>query len=213
MILRHFNVVLVILFSVLFYITLAGFESYSVSPQSCSITSALKSTATQPEEDLEQILRGALMVRGRDLSDFERGVIVGARMAGVSVTKAAQLTGVSIGTVTKVTAAYKTQGKSSVSRVGNCGRQRSLGEHDARALVQFVKKNRSATLAQVTESVNAGRSHSVSARTVRRQLHREGYYKEVTVPRASATGSPEDCGNGEAEGHSDDVVTAVDQTS
>uniref|UniRef100_A0AAX7U510 Transposase Tc1-like domain-containing protein n=2 Tax=Astatotilapia calliptera TaxID=8154 RepID=A0AAX7U510_ASTCA len=213
MILRHFNVVLVILFSVLFYITLAGFESYSVSPQSCSITSALKSTATQPEEDLEQILRGALMVRGRDLSDFERGVIVGARMAGVSVTKAAQLTGVSIGTVTKVTAAYKTQGKSSVSRVGNCGRQRSLGEHDARALVQFVKKNRSATLAQVTESVNAGRSHSVSARTVRRQLHREGYYKEVTVPRASATGSPEDCGNREAEGHSDDVATTVDQTS
>lgn len=58
MILRHFNVVLVILFSVLFYITFAGFESYSVSPQSCSITSALKSTATQPEEDLEQILRG-----------------------------------------------------------------------------------------------------------------------------------------------------------
>lgn len=156
---------------------------------------------------------GALMVRGRDLSDFERGVIVGARMAGVSVTKAAQLTGVSIGTVTKVTAAYKTQGKSSVSRVGNCGRQRSLGEHDARALVQFVKKNRSATLAQVTESVNAGRSHSVSARTVRRQLHREGYYKEVTVPRASATGSPEDCGNREAEGHSDDVATTVDQTS
>uniref|UniRef100_A0AAZ1X7Y2 Transposase Tc1-like domain-containing protein n=2 Tax=Oreochromis aureus TaxID=47969 RepID=A0AAZ1X7Y2_OREAU len=189
--------------------------------KSCSITSALKSTATQPEEDLEQILRGGLMVRGRDLSDFERGVIVGARMAGVSVTKAAQLTGVSIGTVTKVTAAYKTQGKSSVSRVGNCGRQRSLGEHDARALVQFVKKNRSATLAQVTESVNAGRSHSVSARTVRRQLHREGYYKEVTVPRASATGSPEDCGNGEAEGeaeqeaegHSDDVASTVDQTS
>lgn len=157
------------------------------------------------------------MVRGRDLSDFERGVIVGARIAGASVTKTAQLAGVSIGTVTKVTSAYKTLGKSSVSRVGNCGRQRSLDERDARALVQFVKKNRSATLAQVTESVNAGRSHSVSARTVRRQLHREGYYKEITVPRTSAKEGPEDCGKTEpdreseqeAEGRSEDAASAA----
>lgn len=157
------------------------------------------------------------MVRGRDLSDFERGVIVGARIAGASVTRTAQLTGVSIGTVTKVTAAYKTLGKSSVSRVGNCGRQRSLDERDARALVQFVKKNRSATLAQVTESVNAGRSRGVSTRTVRRQLHREGYYKEVTVPGTGARESPEDCGTAgpdreaekEAEGHSEDAAAAT----
>uniref|UniRef100_A0A3P8SKM5 Transposase Tc1-like domain-containing protein n=1 Tax=Amphiprion percula TaxID=161767 RepID=A0A3P8SKM5_AMPPE len=128
------------------------------------------------------------MVRGRDLSDFERGFIVGARMAGASVTRTAQLVGVSIGTVAKVTSAFRVTGKTSVSRVGNCGRQRTLNDRDARALVQFVKQNRSATLAQVTQNLNAGRNHTVSARTVRRQLHREGYYKEVEGQKALGRG-------------------------
>uniref|UniRef100_A0A3B4YW54 Transposase Tc1-like domain-containing protein n=1 Tax=Stegastes partitus TaxID=144197 RepID=A0A3B4YW54_9TELE len=122
------------------------------------------------------------MVRGKDLSDFERGFIVGARMAGASVTRTAQLASVSIGTVAKVTSAFRATGKTSVSRVGNCGRQRTLDDRDARALVQFVKKNRSATLAQVTQNLNAGRNQTVSTRTVRRQLHREGYYKESPAP-------------------------------
>ena len=65
------------------------------------------------------------MARGKDLSDFERGFIIGARMAGASVTKTAQLASVSIGTVTKVTSAFRSMGKTSVNRVGNCGRQRS----------------------------------------------------------------------------------------
>uniref|UniRef100_A0A3B4XRT0 Transposase Tc1-like domain-containing protein n=1 Tax=Seriola lalandi dorsalis TaxID=1841481 RepID=A0A3B4XRT0_SERLL len=117
------------------------------------------------------------MTRGKDLSDFERGFIVGARMAGASVTKTAQLASVSIGTVTKVTSAFSSLGKTSVSRVGNCGRQRTLDDRDARALVRYVRKNRTATLPQVTEIVNAGRGQTVSARTVRRQLHREGYSK------------------------------------
>lgn len=42
------------------------------------------------------------MARGKDLSDFERGLIVWAQMEGASITKTAQLAGVSIGAVTKV---------------------------------------------------------------------------------------------------------------
>ena len=36
------------------------------------------------------------MARGKDPRDFERGFIVGARTTGASVTKTAQLAGVSI---------------------------------------------------------------------------------------------------------------------
>ena len=42
-------------------------------------------------------------------------------MAGASVTKTAQLAAVSIATVTKVTSVFRSMGKTSVNKVGNCG--------------------------------------------------------------------------------------------
>lgn len=56
-------------------------------------------------------------------------------MAGASVTQTVQLVGVSIRTVTKVTSAFRSMGNTSVNRVGNCDRQRTFDDHDARALV------------------------------------------------------------------------------
>ena len=43
----------------------------------------------------------------RNVSDFERGLIVGAQMAGALVTKTAELAGVLIGTVSNVTYAFR----------------------------------------------------------------------------------------------------------
>lgn len=56
-----------------------------------------------------------------------------------------------------------------------------LEDRDARASVQNVRKNRRASLPQVTEDVHAGRDQTVSARTARCQLHRGGYYSRVAV--------------------------------
>ncbi len=95
------------------------------------------------------------MARGKDQSDFERGFIVGTQMVGSTVTKTAQLARVSIGTVTKVTSAFRSMGKTSV---------------------RYVRKNRGAALPQVTENVNC-------QRTVCPQLHREGYYSRVVSSR------------------------------
>ncbi len=54
---------------------------------------------------------------GKDLSDFEREFIVAAQMAGASVTKTVQLACVSVETVTKVTSAFRSVGKTSVNTV------------------------------------------------------------------------------------------------
>jgi len=58
------------------------------------------------------------MARHEDLSDFESGFTVVAQMAGASVTKTAQLASVSIGTVTKVTSAFRSMGKTSLNTYG-----------------------------------------------------------------------------------------------
>lgn len=63
------------------------------------------------------------------LSDFVSGFIAGARMAGASTTKTAQLAGVSIRAVTTVTSVFRSMGKTSVSRLVNCVRHLMAGVH------------------------------------------------------------------------------------
>ncbi|XP_076052817.1 uncharacterized protein LOC143032232 [Oratosquilla oratoria] len=51
-----------------------------------------------------------------DLSGFKRGQIVGARMAGASITKTTELLGISRGTVSKVMTAFEREGKTSSAK-------------------------------------------------------------------------------------------------
>jgi predicted transcriptional regulator len=51
-----------------------------------------------------------------DLSDFEIGLIVGARLAGASVTKTATFLGASRATVSKVMSAYTDHGKTTSAK-------------------------------------------------------------------------------------------------
>lgn len=56
------------------------------------------------------------MARRKGLSGFERGSTVGARTTGASVTNTDQLAGVSTGTATEVTSAFRSVGKASGNR-------------------------------------------------------------------------------------------------
>jgi predicted transcriptional regulator len=51
-----------------------------------------------------------------DLSDFERGQIIGAHLAGASVTKTATLLGVLRATVSKVISAYTNHGETTSAK-------------------------------------------------------------------------------------------------
>jgi hypothetical protein len=82
-----------------------------------------------------------------ELSDFERGLIVGARLAGVSVIKTVTLLGACRGTVSKVMPAYTNHGKTTSAK-RNCERKSALTEGDRRKL-RIVSKNHRTPAARV----------------------------------------------------------------
>jgi hypothetical protein len=89
----------------------------------------------------------------RDLSDFEEGQIVGARLAGASVTKTATLVGASTATVLKVRSACTNHGKTTSAK-RNSERKSILTERDRRTLRNIVLKNHRTTSGKVTGQQN-----------------------------------------------------------
>jgi transposase len=88
-----------------------------------------------------------------DLSDFERGQIVCARLDGASLTKIATLLGVPKATVSKVMSAYTNHGKTTPAK-RNSGRNSALTERDRRTLRRTGSKNHRTTASQVTGQQN-----------------------------------------------------------
>jgi hypothetical protein len=87
-----------------------------------------------------------------NLSDFQRGEIVGARLAGETVIKLATVLGVSKAAVPKVTTSYTDHGKTSANR--NSGQRPKLCERDRCTLKRIVSKDHRITAANVTTTFN-----------------------------------------------------------
>ena len=64
-----------------------------------------------------------------ELTEFELGQIVGARVVGASVPKVAEVFGVSLGTVSKIMTAYRRTGKTASDR-HQCGQKCVLSDQD-----------------------------------------------------------------------------------
>jgi transposase len=99
----------------------------------------------------------------RDLSKFERGQIVSARLAGES-DKPATLLGVSRATVCKEMAAYTNHGKTTSAK-RNSGRKSTLTERDLSTL-RIVSKNHRTAATQVTAELNIHLKDPVSKNNV-----------------------------------------------
>jgi len=79
-----------------------------------------------------------------DVSDFQRGRIVGACLAGTSVTKMANLLGVSRAAVSKVMKSYTHHGRTSSAK-RNSGQKQKLSERDCHTLKKIVSMNQRST--------------------------------------------------------------------
>ncbi|GFT32576.1 transposable element Tcb1 transposase [Trichonephila clavipes] len=121
-----------------------------------------------------------------DLSEFEKGMIVGMRSAGCSVTETAIYLGRARSTVSAVMTAYK-KCRNVTSGKHSSGRKRKLTDRYKRVLTRIVARKRKQSLSQITSEVNSHLYNPISARIVQRELHASNLYGRVGIRKPLVT--------------------------
>ncbi|XP_053728481.1 ribosome maturation protein SBDS isoform X1 [Synchiropus splendidus] len=124
------------------------------------------------------------MGKARDLTECDRGMIVGARRIGLDVRKTADLLGFSHTTVRRVYREWVEKDKKSSTRQ-LCGRKRAVDDRGQGKLAKLIEANGDATVSQITKYYNKGIRTPISVRTTRRIMKEMGYVKEM--PPGSTT--------------------------
>ncbi|KAM9384244.1 uncharacterized protein KZ484_006111 [Pholidichthys leucotaenia] len=119
------------------------------------------------------------MGKSRDLSEFERGMIVGARKAGCSISQTAILLGFSRTSVSRVYREWSEKQKTSSER-SSTGRKRLVDENGEKKLEGMMKANSQATIVEIQALYNSsGPEKPISIRTTRRILKKLGHRRRA----------------------------------
>ncbi len=113
------------------------------------------------------------MGKKEDFSDFEHGMVVGARRTGLNISKTADLLGFSRTAIFRVYREWSEKEKISSERQ-LCGRKCLVDVRGQRRISRLVREDRKATVTQITTRYKQDLQNTISEHTTHRTLKQMG---------------------------------------